>query len=149
MLTIGEVAQRAGLKASAIRYYESVGVLPEAERISGQRRYSEDVLRRLEMIDVAKRAGFSLEDTASLLAAGTEKAPASSTLRALAEQKLPEVEALIIRAQAMAGWLSTATGCDCDTLDVCKLFEPKSLPGAGREPSANPLRIERIAGAAR
>lgn len=126
-LTIGQVARRTGLKTSAIRFYESVGVLPEPERVSGQRRYSESVVRRLEMIDVAKRAGFSLDETASLFAAGSERAPEGSHLRALAEQKLPEVRALIERARAMEAWLGTATGCACDTLDACKLFEPEAL----------------------
>jgi MerR family redox-sensitive transcriptional activator SoxR len=142
-LTIGEVARRAGLKTSAIRYYQSVGVLPEPERTAGQRRYREDVVRRLEMIDVAKRAGFSLDEAASLFAAGTDRAPASTQLRALAEQKLPEVEALIERAQAMAAWLSTATGCNCDTLDVCKLFEAESLRGDHVQ-ATTPLRLEHV-----
>jgi len=141
-LTIGDVAKRAGLKTSAIRYYESVGVLPEPERTGGQRRYREDVLRRLEMIDVAKRAGFSLQEAASLFAAGTDRAPAAEQLRALAEDKLPEMQALVRRAQAMAEWLHTATGCGCEDLDACKLFEREQLPG-GISP-AESLRLHHV-----
>jgi MerR family redox-sensitive transcriptional activator SoxR len=144
-LTIGEVARRAGLKTSAIRYYELVGVLPEPERVSGQRRYGEEVVRRLEMIDVAKRAGFSLEEAAALFAAGTERAPAGTQLRTLAERKLPDVRALIERAEAMAAWLTTATGCDCETLDACELFEPGTLR-TGEDAAAPVLRIEQIGG---
>ena len=58
-LTIGQFARRAGLNVSAIRYYEAQGLLPEAPRVGGQRRYSEATLNRLGVIDVAKRAGFS------------------------------------------------------------------------------------------
>ena len=100
-LTIGEVARRAGLKTSAIRYYESVGLLPEPPRESGQRRYGDDTLRRLQVIDVAKRAGFSLDEARVLLATGDGGPPAHAQLRELAERKLPEVDELIARAQAM------------------------------------------------
>jgi MerR family redox-sensitive transcriptional activator SoxR len=122
-LTIGEVAERVGLKTSAIRYYESVGVLPEPARESGQRRYTVETVRRLQVIDVAKRAGFSLEEARVLLATRGGGTPAHEQLRDLAERKLPDVEALIARAEAMRDWLTTATGCDCQTLDVCALFE--------------------------
>jgi len=122
-LTIGEVAHRAGLKTSAIRYYESVGVLPKPARMSGQRRYGAVTLRRLQVIDVAKRAGFSLQEARVLLATDETGAPAHEQVRELARHKLPEVEALIRRAEAMRNWLSTATGCNCETLDVCALFD--------------------------
>jgi len=122
VLTIGEVARRAGVNASAIRYYERVGVLPEPVRVSGQRRYTPETVRRLSAIDVAKQAGFSLDETRALLGADADGA-AHAELRALAERKLPEVEALVARASAMRDWLLTARGCTCDTLDVCGLFD--------------------------
>ena len=125
-LTIGQVARRAGLKTSAIRYYESVGLLPEAPRESGQRRYGDDTLRRLRVIDVAKRAGFSLDEARVLLSTGNGGPPAHAQLRELAARKLPEVDELISRAQAMRAWLVTARGCDCETLDVCALFDTRA-----------------------
>ena len=130
-LTIGELARQAGLKTSAIRYYESVGLLPEPARESGQRRYGGDTLRRLQVIDVAKRAGFSLEEARVLLATGDGGPPAHARLRELADRKLPEVDELIARAQAIRAWLLTARGCTCETLDVCALFEadPTALSG--------------------
>ena len=91
-LTIGQVARRAGLKTSAIRYYESVGLLPAAPRESGQRRYGDDTLRRLQVIDVAKRAGFSLDEARVLLSTGHGGPPAHAQLRELAARKLPEVD---------------------------------------------------------
>jgi MerR family transcriptional regulator, redox-sensitive transcriptional activator SoxR len=122
-LTIGQLAQRFGLNTSAIRYYEAHGVLPEPARVSGQRRYGPDAVRRLEVLDVAKRAGFSLDEARVLLATGHGGPPAHAQLRELAERKLPEVDELISRAQAVRAWLVTARGCQCDTLDVCELFE--------------------------
>lgn len=141
LLTIGQVASRVGLKTSAIRYYESVGVLPEAKRESGQRRYTMDTVRRLEVIDVAKRAGFTLDEARILLAARDDGTPAHEQIRDLAERKLPDVEALIARAQAMRTWLSTATGCNCNSLDVCALFVTDAHPEPPLAHDAPPLRI--------
>jgi MerR family redox-sensitive transcriptional activator SoxR len=126
-LTIGEVARQAGLKTSAIRYYERVGVLPAPERVSGQRRYTSETVQRLHVIDVAKRAGFSLADAKLLLQSTDGGAPAFAQLRELSLRKLPEVDALIQRAQAMREWLTIARGCDCETFDVCGLFEQGPL----------------------
>ena len=127
-LTIGQLAKRFALKTSAIRYYERVGVLPEPSRESGQRRYAADAIKRLEILDVAKRAGFSLDEARVLLRASDAGSPAFESLRKLAARKLPEVEALIVRAQAMRSWLLTATDCSCTTLDVCALFDRDAQP---------------------
>lgn len=124
-LSIGEVARQVGLKTSAIRFYEKRGVLPEPERQSGQRRYTEDTVRRLRVLDIAKRAGFSLDEAKVLL--DSANAGAHEPLRELAVRKLPEVDALIAQAQAVHAWLTTATGCKCDTLDVCRLFADDAM----------------------
>lgn len=120
-LRIGEVAERAGLRKSAIRYYESIGLLSEPERISGQRRYEVGILRRLALIDVSQRAGLSLDEIRELLEAGSD--PVSDQLQEIACRKLPEVEALIARAEAMRDWLKTAESCGCQTIDECGLFD--------------------------
>ena len=65
-LTIGQVAHRAGVRTSHIRFYERVGVLPQPERVGGERRYGEDILHRLSIVDVAQRAGFSLDEIARI-----------------------------------------------------------------------------------
>ena len=132
LLTIGQVAERAGLNTSHIRFYERVGVLPEPERISGQRRYREEVLHRLSIIDVAQRAGLSLEEIAPLTGPGNRSADASAHIRHLADEKLPHIDALIARAQAVRHWLQVAKACDCESVDVCGLFvDPTLLPPAG------------------
>jgi MerR family redox-sensitive transcriptional activator SoxR len=121
-LSIGEVARRAGVNVSAIRFYEREGLLPEPERTGGQRRFGEDTVKRLGIIDVAKRAGFSLDEVRDLLSSVDRGDPSHEQLQALATRKLPEVDALIERAQTMRGWLTAASRCDCETLESCVLF---------------------------
>ena len=120
-LTIGEVATAVGLNTSAVRYYERVGVLPQPERVSGQRRYLPEAIDQLRTIQAAQQAGFSLEEITQLLR-GVEDGRAAEELRVLAERKLPDVEALIERAEAMKRWLELASECRCGSLDVCALF---------------------------
>jgi MerR family transcriptional regulator, redox-sensitive transcriptional activator SoxR len=132
LLTIGQLAARAGLNTSHIRFYERAGVLPEPERVGGQRRYREEALHRLSIIDVAQRAGLSLEEIAPLTGPENRSADASAHIRALADEKLPRIDALIARARAVRQWLEVAQHCDCESVDVCGLFvDPTLLPPAG------------------
>jgi DNA-binding transcriptional MerR regulator len=108
---------------STVRFYERRGLLPEPERVSGQRRYTTTVVHRIRIIATAKQAGFSLDEVGVLLASTDLGVPAHEQLRALAARKLPEVDGLIQRAQAMRGWLIAASACGCDTLDSCALFD--------------------------
>jgi MerR family redox-sensitive transcriptional activator SoxR len=132
LLTIGQVAERAGLRTSHIRFYERVGVLPQPERVSGQRRYRSEVLHRLSIIDVAQRAGLTLEEIAPLTGPENRSADAGRHIRALADEKMPHIDALIARARAVKHWLQVAQSCDCASVDVCGLFvDPTLLPPAG------------------
>lgn len=131
-LTIGQVAERAGLRTSHIRFYERVGVLPEPDRVAGQRRYREDVLQRLSIVEVAQRAGLTLEQIRPLTGPANRTAHASRHIRALAEERLPQIDALIARARAVKQWLEVARYCDCASVDVCDLFvDPALLPPDG------------------
>jgi MerR family redox-sensitive transcriptional activator SoxR len=121
-MTIGQVASHAGVRTSTIRYYESIGVLPEPAREAGHRRYDTDVLRRLAVVGVAQRAGFSLDEVRELLDAGD-----AAQLRELAGEKMPAVEALIERARAVKRWLEAATACECASLEVCALFDDRAI----------------------
>ena len=125
-MRIGEVAGRAGVRISLLRYYEDIGLLAPAERVSGQRRYDVAVLRRLAVIDVAQRAGLSLDEIRELIEHGND--PMSDRLRELAERRLPEIDALIERASRVRAWLAQATHCDCERFDDCALFDDVALP---------------------
>jgi MerR family redox-sensitive transcriptional activator SoxR len=119
-LSIGEVAKLAGIRTSAIRYYESVEVLPAPQRINGRRRYDSRVLDRLAVIQIAQQAGFTVAEMRTLFNGFTPETPASARWEALAQQKLVEVDALIRRAQAMKRVLEEELlHCRCLTLDEC------------------------------
>ena len=139
-LTIGQVAKRAGVRTSAIRYYERVGVLPPAERVSGQRRYHDETVERLGLIGAAQQAGFSLDESAELLRSSDE-GRASERLRVMAEHKLPDIRSLIDRAERMERWLEQASSCGCSTLEACALFAgADDLPGPNRGRGREPVR---------
>ena len=124
-MTIGEVAQQVGVETSTLRYYESIGVLPPPRRVSGQRRYTPTVLKVMQVIEVAKEAGFTLSEIRTLLHGfSLDKAP-SERWKVLARQKLPEVEALIARAQGMKQLLELGLECECLELDECILLVQK------------------------
>jgi MerR family redox-sensitive transcriptional activator SoxR len=135
-MRIGEVARRAGVRVSLIRYYEEIGLLPEPPRVSGQRRYDDTVLRRLAVIDVAQRAGLTLDEIRELVEHGND--PISERLREVAERRLPEIDALIDRAQRVRTWLQLASDCDCERIDDCVLFDDAPLASAQE---ARPLAI--------
>lgn len=116
-LAIGEVGRKAGLAASAIRYYESAGLLPKPARISGRRRYEPEILARLEMIRIAREAGFTVAET-RLFLTGSEKP--SARWQKLAARKLEEIEATIMRANRMKTILASSFQCGCETIADCE-----------------------------
>ena len=140
-LTIGEVARRAGVATSSIRYYESIGVLPEPDRLHGQRRYGEEVLGKLAFVGVAQGAGFKLEEIKELMRSA-DGAGMGDQIRALSRRKLGEVEEMLARARAMKGWLEVANTCDCETPAECSLF---AAPGESYD-AAHALRIVHAGG---
>ena len=117
-LLIGELAERAGLAPSAIRYYESIGLLPEPYRVSGQRRYGEETVKRLEFIAAAQKAGFTLREITEL-SNGFDVA-------VLAQRKLPQVQAELRDARNKKRWLDAASQCDCGSPEECTLFDGES-----------------------
>src|SRR5713226_5906742 len=99
-LPIGEVARRAGIRTSTIRYYESVGLLPEPKRVSGgHRRYDAAILEQLAILRMAQQAGFTIAEMHLLVAGFDAATPASERWQVLAQTKLKEVEAIIAHAQ--------------------------------------------------
>jgi DNA-binding transcriptional MerR regulator len=122
-LTIGEVARRAGVATSSIRYYERIELLPKPERVSGQRRYRADVLGKLGFIGVAQSAGFKLAEIRELIDGVDSAGGMGEPMRSLSAKKLDEVEALLERTKAMKGWLEVAQECGCASPSECALFD--------------------------
>ena len=122
-MTIGELAERAGLAASAIRYYEEVKLLPRPARASGRRVFDDTTLDRLLVITFAKEAGFSLREIRQLFDGFASETPAGVRWKKLATAKLAEMEELAARIEAMKRLLREALRCGCVELDACgKLF---------------------------
>lgn len=90
-LSIGQVARRAGIRASAIRYYESVGVLPRARLVHTKRRYTPDIFPQLLLIQCAQAAGLTIAEMRQVLNP-QEDAHVAGDWRALVHQKLLEME---------------------------------------------------------
>lgn len=137
-MSIGEVAKQADLETSTLRYYESIGILPPAKRVSGQRRYTAKALELLAIIQVAKEAGFTLFEVHTLLSGFSEEEPPSPRWKELARRKLPEIEALILRAQNMKQLLLEGLECDCLSLNECAVLVRRRDDAEGRRPQAEP-----------
>lgn len=118
-LSIGEVARRAGIRTSAIRYYEGAGLLPGPRRRSGQRRYDPGILDRLALIQFAQQAGFTIGEIRTLFEGFGEGTPMSLRWQTLAWEKLAEVDALMDRAQRMRTLLDQALACGCLRVEDC------------------------------
>lgn len=118
-LSIREVACRSGVPASALRYYETIGLVPAPPRVSGRRQYDSCVLDRLVVISTARRAGFTLAEVRELLDGMTAGAAVGESWRALAARKLPEVDGLIERLEVARGLLRGVAACECHDLAQC------------------------------
>ena len=126
-MSIGEVARQAGVRPSALRYYEGIGLLPRPERENGRRRYEGEVLRevldRLAVVRVAQQAGFTINEIGVLLEGFFEDVPPSERWRVLASEKLPEIEALVERALSMKQLLERGLRCECLRLEDCEIID--------------------------
>lgn len=100
-MSIGEVARQAGIRASAIRYYESMGVLPPARLVHTKRRYSGDIFPRLTLIKIAQQAGFTVEEMRLVLNSQQGDAKLPGGWQALAQKKLREIEARMQQLETM------------------------------------------------
>jgi MerR family transcriptional regulator, redox-sensitive transcriptional activator SoxR len=139
---IGQVARRTGLRASAIRFYEAQGLLAPAARQGGRRRFDEAALARLMVIRSGREMGFSLEEIRQLLLEFPPGTPPPERWRALAREKLPQVESALRRAAALERFLRAGMACACVTIEECFLegcVSPE--PGRGGER----IRLTRLA----
>ncbi len=118
-MKISELARRAGLRASAIRYYEKLGLLAPPYRAGGQRRYSLDALDRVLLIRFAGEMGFSLPEIKLFLSGLRDNAPVGPRWKKLAARKLSEVEASIARSLRLKTLLQKLQDCHCASLKQC------------------------------
>lgn len=111
-MSIGEVAEIAGLATSTLRYYEEIGLIPEPERLNKRRRYSEDILPVLALIQLAKDSNFTLDEIKELLHDFPAEMPVSERWQIIAERKISEVDAIIRQAQSTKELLVESINCE-------------------------------------
>lgn len=133
-MTISQVSKQFGLRTSALRYYEQIGLLPPAQRVSGRRAYDVTVLRRLALIQRARQVGFSLGEIHQLFSGFRPGTPASHRWRQLSERKLMELDASVERIKIMQTLLKRMGACRCEALDECG--EGLLKIGCGESPAA-------------
>ena len=125
-LTIGDLAARTGLAVSAIRFYETHGILAPERNAGGHRRYSRADLRRLSFTMAAQRLGFSLATIAGHLAAlPADRAPDRADWTRIATAFRVEIRARIAALTRLDDLLDGCIGCGCLSLDRCALYNPK------------------------
>ena len=117
--TIGEVARQTGLRPSTIRYYESIELIPKPGRQNGRRIYTPALLQRLGMIQVARKAGFSIADLHALLHGFAPQTAPSARWRQLAAQRLETIQEQLGQLKAQEQLAKRFLDCQCLTLDHC------------------------------
>ena len=118
-MKIGELSSHTGLNASAIRYYERLGLVPAPHRTGGQRRYSGEAAHRLLLIRFAKDMDFTLGQIKVFLSGLRDKAPVGPRWRKLAHLKLREVDEKMQRSRQLKSLLEHLLACHCASLQVC------------------------------
>ena len=118
-LAISDVARVFGLRTSAIRYYEQIGILPPAMRKNGQRRYNESALFRLAVVERAREAGFTLEEIRELFFGFPPGTPPPKRWHQLSQRKIAELRDRMKRLKLMEMLLKRVEDCRCDALDEC------------------------------
>lgn len=130
MLSVGEVATRAGIAVSAVHFYEKKGLISSTRNQGNQRRFARDVLRRITVIKVAQQVGLSLEEIKDALKTlPQDKAPTSAQWEAISsiwreslQQKIQDLEKLDTK-------LDHCIGCGCLSMKKCHLYNPEDEQG--------------------
>lgn len=118
-MRVGEVAQQAGLLPTTLRYYESIGLLPNPQRQNGSRRYDASVFERLEMIRTAQQAGFTLAEIRVLFDEILWNEAPAAKWNSLIQRKLTEINGMLVNIQNMKHLLEDILECDNEHLAEC------------------------------
>jgi MerR family transcriptional regulator, redox-sensitive transcriptional activator SoxR len=138
-LPIGTVAERYGVAATTLRYWEQIGLLPAQERVAGQRRYDLDAIRRIKFIRMAARAGLSLEDIKTLLAGHVDHSPTFTDWASAARDQLAAIDQRIADLAQLRTTIEECLACGCQHARRCKLLTMPRLQRAS--PSGAPPRV--------
>jgi len=131
MLTIGEVADRAAVATSALRFYEREGLITSSRTSGGQRRFHRDVLRRIAFVRAAQRVGLTLEEIRGALASLPEaRTPTAGDWERLSRSWRPLLDRRIAELERVRDKLDSCIGCGCLSLRVCHLSNPHDVASA-------------------
>jgi MerR family redox-sensitive transcriptional activator SoxR len=124
-LSIGDVAARAGIEQSALRFYEAQGLIAAERTTGGQRRFARDVLRRIAFIRVAQRVGLSLSDIRDALSKLPDgRTPTPRDWHKLSNAWRLRLDEQIAVLERLRDNLTSCIGCGCLSLSVCALYNP-------------------------
>ncbi len=149
-LTIGEVARRSGVAASALRFYEERGLVSSDRAGSGHRRYPRSVLRRVAFIVFAQRIGLTLDEIGDELAKlPPDRAPTRRDWSRLSSGWGARIDERIAELERLKAGLTECIGCGCLSLERCKLANPGDRAAADgpwpplldRRPAAQPPEL--------
>jgi MerR family redox-sensitive transcriptional activator SoxR len=130
-LSIGEVAERTGVSSSALRFYESRGLISSLRSDGNQRRYRRDVLRRVAFIRVAQHVGLSLDEIGQALSLLPDRrTPRAAEWERISTAWRDRLDERIMLLQALRSQLTSCIGCGCLSLGACALYNPSD--GAAR-----------------
>jgi Cu(I)-responsive transcriptional regulator len=123
-MNIGEAAESTGLPAKTIRYYEEIALIRPARRANGYRDYDNADVHRLRFLQRARRLGFSIDDCRQLLSLYDDKARASAEVKALAQQRVTEIETRIAELASLKTTLRhLVAACHGDDRPDCPILE--------------------------
>lgn len=138
-LRIGEVAERSGVAASALRFYESLGLIASRRAMGGVRIYERNVLRRVALIRIAQRLGLTLDEIGDALATlPAGRAPTKAEWSKLSHSWQRRLDERIEALEALRDDLTGCIGCGCLSLRRCRLYNPEDI-AATLGPSARYL----------
>ena len=121
--SVGELADRAGVATSALRFYEAHGLIRSERNGSGHRRYRPDALRRVAFIRVAQRIGLSLDEIGRALdSLPSRRTPTRDDWNKLSSRWLPRIDQQIAELELLRDRLDGCIGCGCLSLDMCELY---------------------------
>ena len=129
-LTVGALSERSGVAPSALRFYESEGLVHATRTAGGQRRFARDTLRRVSFIRVAQQVGLSLEEIRGALASLPDnRTPNAKDWERLSKSWRPRLDQQIAMLERLRDRLHGCIGCGCLSLGFCKLLNPDDEAG--------------------
>ncbi len=135
-VTIGELARRAGVAPSALRYYEQLGLISSERTAGGQRRYARVMLRRVAFVRAAQTVGLTLDEVRVALARlPDERTPNKTDWNKVSATWIRRIDERIAELQRLRGTLNSCVGCGCLSLRTCRLYNPEDT-AATRGPGA-------------